>query len=128
MPKNIFVKLLQRSPILHSASAEQIVNMIVKAMSLPKNPQVKLSRKQGLLCSLPSVSGSILHEQLSEIKCDSGSILLTLRHFCYYFFNMVFDRTAVKRHNKQRMIQDVFGWSKSKEKQNGDMKSESMRP
>ena len=54
MPKNIFVKLFQRPPALHPlvASAEQIVNVITSAMSLPNNPQVKLSSGRRLLSLL----------------------------------------------------------------------------
>lgn len=40
---------------LRTVSAEQIANVIVNAMSLPNDPQVKLSRKLECLSSLPAL-------------------------------------------------------------------------
>ena len=67
MLKNRFAELLQRQSVLHlcAVSAEEIANSIVKAMSLPNDPQVKFSRK---LACLFSLAAFLILQLLPEIQ------------------------------------------------------------
>ena len=71
MLKNRFAELLQRQSVLHlcAVSAEQIANIIVKAMSLPNDPQVKFSRKLACLFSLAAFSILQLLPEIQWYHC-----------------------------------------------------------
>ena len=68
MLKNKFAELIQRHFVLHmcAVSVEKIANAIVKAMSLPNDPQVKFSRKLVYLFSL--AASALILQLLPEIQ------------------------------------------------------------